>query len=138
MADIVVSAVNVEEFTVQSAAPVEFVVSGALIGPAGVPGADGATGPTGPQGVAGAIGPQGVAGATGAQGIQGSTGPVGANGASGLPGVTGSPGPAGPSILIDTNGVAWALSVDIDGSIRTSSVTPGNVYGTTYGVAVYA
>lgn len=69
------------------------------------------------------------AGPTGQQGPQGPAGPAGQ---------TGQQGPAGAGVLIDPNGVSWALSVDTAGALITTMITPGNNYGTAYGVAVYA
>ena len=109
MADIIVSAANLEEFTVQSVAPIEFLVSGALAGPAGAPGTVGATGPAGAQGLAGATGVQGTAGPTGSQGIQGSTGPEGAQGPIGATGAAGASGSSGLTKALTQTAHAFAV-----------------------------
>lgn len=75
---------------------------------------------------------------SGASGAPGTPGAPGLPGAPGIPGAAGAPGVAGPTVLVDSNGVSWSVTVDTDGSLRTTSVTPGNVYGVNYGVAVYA
>lgn len=103
-----------------------------LTGPKGDTGLQGPKGDTGDVGPAGAQGPQGV------QGSIGPAGPVGSTGPKGDTGQTGPQGQAGPNVLIDSSGVSWVISVDTDGALRTTAVIPGNVYGTQYGVAVYA
>lgn len=135
MANIVVTGDNGTQAIVQTATPAQVVVDGALRGIQGVPGVQGLTGATGAQGAQGAAGAVGPAGPVGPAGSNGSTGPQGPVGPAGA---AGAQGPPGPSILIDSNNISWLLSVATDGSLVTTAVSPGNVYGTEYGVAVYA
>ncbi len=114
MADVVVASERNTTTVVQTATPVEVIVSGAL---------------RGPQGTSGEVGPQGIQGETGLPGPQGEPG---------LQGNPGLPGPAGPNVLVDANNISWLVSIDTDGSLITTAIIPGSVYGTAYGVAVYA
>lgn len=132
MADIVITSDTGTNAIVSPAVPVEVIVDGSLIGPSGSPGAAGAPGAAGPQGPVGPAGPAGAAGVAGPQG------PAGVAGVAGPAGPAGAQGPAGPNVLTDANGVAWRISVDIDGSLITSSVSVAHIYGALYGVAAYA
>jgi hypothetical protein len=111
MATIQVAGDNGSTAIVGSPATAEVVISGQLTGPQGNPGPQGADGPQGVPGI------QGTPGNPGVQGIQG------------IP---------GPNTLIDSSGAAWAVTVDVDGSLITTKITSTNVYGNNYGVAVYA
>jgi len=135
MADIIAASETGVNAIIQTATPAAISVNGSLIGPPGPTGAQGAPGAAGPQGE---TGPQGPAGNDGAQGIQGPQGIQGVAGPPGPAGATGAQGPAGPDALVDADGVSWIISVNTDGSLETTAVSPGNVYGTPYGVADYA
>lgn len=111
MTDIVVASEDGTQAIVGSPTTAAVVIDGAL---------------KGDKGEQGDPGPKGDPGVQGIQGLQGTQG---------NPGLT---GPPGPNVLVDANGIAWLVSVDIDGSLITSAVTPGDVYGTAYGVAIYA
>lgn len=101
-----------DEVVVDAAPVQEFFVDGAFIGPKGDPGPAGADSTV--------PGPQGDPGLPGTQGLQGPQG---------IP---------GPNTLVDSSGVAWLVSVDTDGAIITTMVSPGDVYGGLYGSSVYA
>lgn len=70
----IVTASNNVESIVGSTVRPRIIVSGALTGPKGPPGAGGVVGPAGPQGT---VGPQGAQGAAGPAGAQGPIGPAG-------------------------------------------------------------
>lgn len=106
MADILVNGDNGTQAIIQTAAPIDIQVTGALVGPKGEQGTigpQGPTGATGPVGATGSTGPQGPTGPTGSTGPTGPTGltgpqgPTGPTGSAGATGSTGATGPTGPT-----------------------------------------